>query len=153
MGLSARPLRAGADSGSIDVVTLRVGTDLVSVETVRDSIEAHAEHYLARVYTPREVEDCSSSGELDPERLAARFAAKEAALKVLRPREEGIPWNTIEVRRDPSGWVELALSGPAAALAADAGVSEMSLSIAHEGDFATAVVVAECASSSPSGGR
>jgi holo-[acyl-carrier protein] synthase len=137
----------------LTAVTLRVGTDLVSVETVRGSIEAHAEHYLQRVYTAREVADCSSSGELDAERLAARFAAKEAALKVLRPREQGIPWNAIEVRRDPSGWVELALSGPAAALADDAGIAELSLSIAHEGDFATAVVVAQCASSSPTGGR
>lgn len=125
----------------------------MSVETVRGSIEAHAEHYLQRVYTAREVADCSSSGELDAERLAARFAAKEATLKVLRPREQGIPWNAIEVRRDPSGWVELALSGPAAALADDAGIAELSLSIAHEGDFATAVVVAQCASSSPTGGR
>ena len=127
-------------------MALRVGTDLVSVETVRASIDAHADHYLQRVYTDQEVDDCRTSGGLDAERLAGRFAAKEAALKVLRPRDEGIPWNTIEVRRDPSGWVELALSGPAAALAADAGVSELSLSIAHEGDFATAVVVARCAS-------
>jgi holo-[acyl-carrier protein] synthase len=134
-------------------MALRVGTDLVSVDTVRGSIDTHAEHYLERVYTEREVEDCRTSSGLDAERLAGRFAAKEATLKVLRPRDEGIPWNTIEVRRDPSGWVELALSGPAAALAADAGVSELSLSIAHEGDFATAVVVARCASESPASVR
>jgi holo-[acyl-carrier protein] synthase len=121
---------------------LRVGTDLVCVERVRESIETHADHYLERVYTEREVADCRTATGLDAERLAGRFAAKEAALKVLRPREEGIPWNTIEIRREPSGWVELELSGPAAELAAAAGVTEMSLSIAHEGDFATAVVVA-----------
>jgi len=102
-------------------MALRVGTDLVFIDTVRESIEAHAEHYLERVYTDREVEDCRGSNGIDPERLAARFAAKEATLKVLRPRDQGIPWNSIEVRRDPSGWVELELSGPAAALAADAG--------------------------------
>jgi holo-[acyl-carrier protein] synthase len=134
-------------------MALRVGTDLVLIDTVRGSIEAHAEHYLERVYTEREIEDCRGSGGIDAERLAARFAAKEATLKVLRPREEGIPWNSIEVRRDPSGWVELELSGPAAALAADAGVIELSLSIAHEGDFATAVVVADCSSASVRDGR
>jgi holo-[acyl-carrier protein] synthase len=123
---------------------LRVGTDLVLIETVRDSIDAHAEHYLERVYTEREVEDCTTPEGVDPERLAARFAAKEATLKVLRPRDEGIPWNAIEVRRDPSGWVELALSGPAASLATDAGVTDLSLSISHEGQFASAVVVASC---------
>jgi holo-[acyl-carrier protein] synthase len=134
-------------------MALRVGTDLVSIDTVRGSIRDHAEHYLERVYTEREVEDCRTAKGIDAERLAARFAAKEATLKVLRPREEGIPWNSIEVRRDPSGWVELALSGPAAALASEAGVTELSLSIAHEGTFASAVVVASCSSGSEQGGR
>jgi holo-[acyl-carrier protein] synthase len=134
-------------------MALRVGIDLVFIDTVRGSIEEHAEHYLERVYTHREVEDCRGANGIDAERLAARFAAKEATLKVLRPRDEGIPWSAIEVRRDPSGWVELELTGAAAALAADGGVRELSLSIAHEGDFATAVVVADCSSASTDGGR
>jgi holo-[acyl-carrier protein] synthase len=125
-------------------MALRVGTDLVLVDTVRDSIGAHAEHYLERVYTEREVEDCTTADGLDAERLAARFAAKEATLKVLRPSDQGIPWNTIEVRRHHDGWVEVELSGPAKALAADAGVTDLSLSISHEGGFATAVAVASC---------
>jgi holo-[acyl-carrier protein] synthase len=129
-------------------VSVRVGTDLVSVDTVRESIRVHAERYLERVYTQREVEDCSTPQGVDPERLAGRFAAKEATLKVLRPREQGLPWNTIEVRRDPSGWVELELSGQAASLASDAGIVGLTLSIAHEGGFATAVVVASCSSES-----
>jgi len=123
---------------------VRVGIDLASVDSVRDSIRTHGEHYLKRIYTECELEDCSTAAGVDPERLAARFAAKEATLKVLRPDEEGIPWNTIEVRRHPAGWVELELSGPAAALAADAGVTELALSIAHEGGFASAVVIASC---------
>ena len=134
-------------------MAIRVGTDLVFIDTVRDSLDAHAEHYLDRVYTRREVEDCRGAQGVDAERLAARFAAKEATLKVLRPREEGIPWNAIEVRKDPSGWVGLELSGPAAALAAQAGVTELSLSIAHEGDFATAVVIANCSTDSGESGR
>jgi holo-[acyl-carrier protein] synthase len=126
-------------------MSLRVGIDLVSVDSVRDSIRTHAEHYLKRVYTDRELEDCSTGEGLNHERLAARFAAKEATLKVLRPDQEGIPWNTIEVRRHPAGWVDLQLSGPAAALAAKAGVTELALSIAHEAGSATAVVIANCA--------
>jgi len=126
-------------------MTLRVGTDLVLIDTVRESLRDHADHYLKRVYTDREVEDCRTADGIDPHRLAGRFAAKEAALKVLRPGEEGLSWSSIEVRRDPSGWVELELSGAAAALARRAGVSELSLSISHDGDYATAVVVASCA--------
>jgi holo-[acyl-carrier protein] synthase len=117
---------------------------LVAVDTVRESIRVHADHYLKRVYTLRELDDCLTPQGIDPERLAGRFAAKEATLKVLRPHNEAIPLNTIEVCRDPSGWVELELSGPAAALAGAAGVEQLSLSIAHESGFATAVVVAIC---------
>ncbi|HWG07950.1 MAG TPA: holo-ACP synthase [Solirubrobacteraceae bacterium] len=134
-------------------MALRVGTDLVLIETVRDSLDAHAEHYLERVFTEREVEDCTMPDGIDPERLAARFAAKEATLKVLRPRDEGIPWSAIEVRRNPNGWVEVELSGPAQALAADGGVTDLSLSISHEGDFATAVVVASCSQGMPTSVR
>jgi holo-[acyl-carrier protein] synthase len=123
-------------------VPLRVGIDLVSVESVRDSVNEHAEHYLRRVYTEREVRDCSKPDGVDPERLAARFAAKEATLKVLRPGDVGVPWFQIEVRRNPEGWVELELSGAAAALAAEAGFTELALSITHEGGFASAVVIA-----------
>jgi holo-[acyl-carrier protein] synthase len=123
-------------------VPVRVGIDLVSVDSVRDSIQVHGEHYLKRIYTQREIQECQSPTGLDPERLAARFAAKEATLKVLRPEDTGVPWNTIEVRRHPAGWVELELSGQAAALAANAGLAEFALSIAHEAGFATAVVIA-----------
>jgi len=134
-------------------MSIRVGIDLASVDAVRDSIDAHAEHYLKRIYTDRELADCNTGTGLDPERLAARFAAKEATLKVLRPDEEGVPWNTIEVRRHPAGWVDLELSGPAAELAARAGITELALSIAHEQGFATAVVTATCAQGTDAGTR
>jgi holo-[acyl-carrier protein] synthase len=123
---------------------VRVGVDLVSVDSVREAIETHAERYLERIYTERELQDCRTPAGVDPERLAARFAAKEATLKALRPDEVGIPWHTIEVRRHAAGWVDLELSGQAAALAAQIGVTELALSIAHEGGFATAVVIASC---------
>lgn len=64
-------------------------------------------------------------------------------MKVLRPRDEAIPWRTIAVKRDPSGWVDIELSGNAAALAKDAGLTDMAVSLTHEGAYASAVVVAE----------
>jgi holo-[acyl-carrier protein] synthase len=129
-------------------VALRVGIDLVPVTTVEDALRAHGERYLARVYTEDEARDCTGAdGRVDAERLAARFAAKEATLKVLRPIDGGIPWRSIEVRRRPEGWVALELTGPAAALAERAGVADLALSITHEGGFASAVVVADLRSS------
>jgi holo-[acyl-carrier protein] synthase len=125
-------------------VSMRVGIDLVSVDSVRESVRTHAERYLERVYTARELDDCRTpAGAVDAERLAARFAAKEAALKVLRPGDVGLSLRSIEVRRAPEGWVELELSGPAATLAAEAGLSSFALSVTHEGGYASAVVVAE----------
>lgn len=124
---------------------MRVGLDLVSVDSVRDSVAEHGERYLQRIYTERELRDCSGPAGVDPERLAARFAAKEATLKVLRPGAVGVPLSAIEVQRSPEGWVELGLSGPAATLAAQIGLGELTLSITHEGGFASAVVIASCA--------
>lgn len=121
---------------------MRAGIDLVSVEAVRESLGTHGRHYLDRVYTEREVQDCTGPGGVDPERLAARFAAKEAALKVLRPGDVGLSLSEIELRRSPEGWVDLELSGPAAEIAVATGLSDFSVSITHEGGFASAVVIA-----------
>jgi holo-[acyl-carrier protein] synthase len=123
-------------------VSLRAGIDLTSVDAVRESLSTHGRHYLERLYTEREIQDCSGPGGVDPERLAARFAAKEAALKVLRPGEVGVSLREIEVVRSPGGWVELELSGPAATLARESGLSELAVSITHEAGFASAVVIA-----------
>ena len=124
-------------------MTARVGIDLVAVDSVRESLDDHAERYLERVFTAQEVRDSRRGASVDPQRLAARFAAKEAALKVLRPGAEGVPWTAIEVRRDVDGSVALELSGTAAMLAATAGLSGFVLSITHEGGYAAAVVLAD----------
>ena len=124
-------------------VPIRVGIDLVAADSVEQSLRAaHGERYLERVYTEREVEDCRTGAGIDPERLAARFAAKEATLKVLSG-EEGLALSTIEVCREPSGRVRIELSGRAAEIANEAGIAELSASLTHEAGFGAAVVIAE----------
>jgi holo-[acyl-carrier protein] synthase len=123
-------------------MAMLVGIDLVSVNTVRESMRDHGDRYLERIYTAAELRDCRDAEGIMPERLAARFAAKEATIKVLRPADEAIPWQSIEVVRHPSGWVELELSGRAATSAANQGLGDFALSVSHEGGFATAVVIA-----------
>jgi holo-[acyl-carrier protein] synthase len=76
--------------------------------------------------------------------LAARFAAKEAALKVLRPTGHRPQWRSIEVRRHDGGWCTMSLSGYAAELATQAGLGELAVSLTHEEGIAAAVVVALC---------
>jgi holo-[acyl-carrier protein] synthase len=124
-------------------MTLRVGIDLVAVADVDASLRgAHREHYLQRIYTAAEVDDCRGpSGRIEPERLAARFAAKEAAIKALPGAGEEVVLTQIEVRRDESGGTELALSGRAAELLEASGGAEIAVSLTHEGGFAAATVV------------
>ncbi len=124
-------------------MAIRVGLDLVAVESVAATLRAaHREHYLQRIYTEREVEDCRGpSGRIEPERLAARFAAKEATIKALPGAGEEVRLTTIEVRSEPSGEVRLELSGRAAELAEQAGISELALSLTHEAGFAAASVI------------
>jgi len=121
-------------------VPSRVGIDLVAVAGIAEAVREHGDRYLARLFTERELADCGGA----PERLAARYAAKEAVLKVLRPGpDDSVPWNEIEVVRDPAGWVDLALTGRAAELAAVTGIGGFAVSLTHEGEYASAVVIAE----------
>jgi holo-[acyl-carrier protein] synthase len=124
-------------------MALRVGIDLVSVDAVRQSIDKHGARYLKRIYTEGELRDCDTAQGIIPERLAARFAAKEATLKVLRPFDEALPWHSIGVVRHGAGWVTVELSGRAAELAVEAGLSNFELSICHEENHASAIVIAE----------
>lgn len=124
-------------------MAIHVGLDLVSVTQVMETLEGPlGARYLARVYTDAEVEDCRTVDGVDPRRLAARFAAKEATLKVLS-EADGIPWRDIEVERGPSGRLRVVLHGQAAERAADAGIIDIALSVTHEEGFAAAVVTAD----------
>jgi holo-[acyl-carrier protein] synthase len=122
---------------------LRVGIDLVEVEEVAATLGSElGDRYLSRVYTSREVEDCLRDREVDPVRLAGRFAAKEAAMKALRVGDRAVPWREVEVQRADDGAPTLLLHGAAAALAAEAGLSHFALSVTHERTYASAIVVA-----------
>jgi len=121
---------------------IRVGTDLCSVEAVADSVATFGDRYLRRVYTDHELDYCQKDPAVSAERLAARFAAKEAVVKVLRPVDARPDWRSIEVRRDPGGWCEIALSAGAATMAEAASIRSLSVSMSHEGGIANAVVVA-----------
>jgi holo-[acyl-carrier protein] synthase len=121
-----------------------VGIDLVMVSRVEASLARFGERFLRRIFTDTEIAYATSSPAQTAERLAARFAAKEAAIKALdlADRNVGIGWRQIEVERGESGKCRLILHGAARAAADDAGVSELSLSLSHEGDYSAAVVLA-----------
>ena len=116
----------------------RVGCDLASTAEVRESVATFGQRYLQRIYTDAELVACEGR----PERLAARFAAKEACAKVLGDLTGALPWLDVEVTHDGGGRPVITTHRRAAALAGAAGVLEMDVSLSHQGDLAVAVVVA-----------
>ena len=125
-------------------MSVRIGIDLVAIDAVAAAIDRHSTRYLTRVYSADELVACrDADGAPVPERLAARFAAKEAVLKVLRQRDEAIPWRDISISTNRFGAPSIALSGAARAAARQRGVRSFAVSLAHEGPFAAATVLAE----------
>jgi holo-[acyl-carrier protein] synthase len=143
--------------------TIRVGVDLVVVGDVARSVEHFGHRYLGRVFTEHELACCRAPERPDRpqgvpggysfESLAARFAAKEATVKVLRPEGPRPEWRSIEVHRTGAGWCEIRLSGLAATMAVEAGIVEWSVSLTHESTMAAAVVIGTCGHGNRPDGR
>ena len=123
---------------------LRAGLDVVDVTQVRNSMEHFGQRFLNRLFTEGEVAYALEGRERCAERLAARFAAKEAAIKAFSLSEIGVNWRDLEVRKLPDGSCRLALHGRAASEALRLGVCDIALSLSHDGDYAAAVVTAVC---------
>jgi holo-[acyl-carrier protein] synthase len=119
-----------------------LGFDLAQVSAVANSLARFGARFRQRLFTARELEYADSGVGMDVQRLAARFAAKEAAIKALGLAEAGIDWRDIEVVKLPAGRCTLSLHGRAAEHAAAIGVEQLLLSMSHDGDYAGAVVTA-----------
>jgi holo-[acyl-carrier protein] synthase len=118
---------------------LSAGIDVIDVCEIEESIRRFGEQYLRRFFTPGEIAACSSRGSAT--RLAACFAAKEAAMKALAVSEEAINWRSIEIRGLSSDRPALALSGRAAEIAEREGVLGVAVSVRASRRYAAAVVI------------
>lgn len=126
-------------------MTARVGCDLQAVAPVAEALAHRGRRYLRAVCAPEEVQDLTGGGTglPAPESVAGRFAAKEAVLKILRPRrEDAVPWPHILIRPGAGGEPRVQLRGTARRLARQAGLEGWSVSTSHDGPFAMAVAVA-----------
>lgn len=113
---------------------LGVGIDVVDVERLAQRLK-RVPRLRERLFTPIERDEPVES-------LAARFAAKEAVAKVLGA-PPGLSWQEAEIRRGAFGKPELVLSGRAAQLAREMGITSLHVSLSHDAGIATAVVVAD----------
>ena len=120
-----------------------VGIDAVDIARMRTVLE-RTPRFEARVFTDDERAYCRAKK--DPtERFAARFAAKEAVLKVLDESILRIPLRSIEVVRAESGKPSVLVHGPAAAKADALGIVEWHLSLTHTDTLAQAIAIGSSA--------
>jgi holo-[acyl-carrier protein] synthase len=119
------------------------GIDIAEVPRIRQSIERFGQRFLLRIYTAGEMRYCDSKANR-VERYAARFAAKEAAMKALGTGwNHGVRWRDCEVVRMPGGRPSMTFHGKAAEFAAKLGVKNTALSISHTEEQAIAQVILE----------
>ena len=119
------------------------GIDIAEVPRIRQSIARFGDRFLQRIYTESEIRYCDSKANR-VERYAARFAAKEAAMKALGTGwSRGVRWRDCEVTRRPGGRPTISFHGVAAEFAARLGVKNAALSISHTAEQAIAQVILE----------
>ncbi|MBR1739176.1 MAG: holo-ACP synthase [Ruminococcus sp.] len=115
-----------------------VGTDITEVARIRKSAEK--QRFVERVYSPEER--ALFSAKRDPaESMAANWAAKEAFSKALGTGVRGFELYEVACLRDELGQPFFRLSGKAAEIVRERGL-ELSVSLSHTKEYATAVVIA-----------
>jgi holo-[acyl-carrier protein] synthase len=122
---------------------LGMGTDLIEVDRIRQTVERYGDKFLHRVYTETELAYAMSKRNY-AERLAGRFAVKEAGMKAIGTGwRRGVTWKDFEVVNEPSGRPTLRLTGTAGQIARTLRAKRISVSITHIAEIAMAVVVLE----------
>jgi holo-[acyl-carrier protein] synthase len=120
------------------------GIDLVDCPRIEEMIKRHGERFLDRVFTAGE-QAYAEANKNKIEKLAGRFAAKEAVLKLMGTGWRGkIAWTDIEIINDSTGQPKVALVGEVKRIAGKLEIKHISVSITHTANFAIASAVALC---------
>lgn len=120
-----------------------IGHDLVHVPRLARLLQRWDQRFLDRVFSPGEQEYCRRFHDPAPS-YAARFAAKEAFYKALAGGRSLPLWfRDAEVVHEVGAALRLELSERAKTIAAESGVRKVHLSLTHDGEYASAVVVLE----------
>lgn len=118
-----------------------IGIDIVEVGRIEKAIEKNVDRFLGRVFTEREVRYCEGKKN-KYEHFAARFAAKEAAMKALGTGwRKGVAFSGIEVIPEKSGKPNLVFHGKTRELFSAQGGTGSFVSLSHTKAFAVAQVI------------
>jgi len=118
------------------------GIDLVDCPRIEQMIKRHGQRFIERVFTAAEQAYADANKD-SVEKLAGRFAAKEAILKLMGTGWRGkIAWTDIEVVNNAAGQPEVTLDGEVKKIAEGLEITHISVSITHTANFAIASAVA-----------
>ena len=130
----------GREVGKMKIIAH--GIDLVDFPRIAAMVARHDRRFLDRVFTAKEQADANAVKNTT-EKLAGRFAAKEAVLKLLGTGWRGkIAWTDIEIVNNAMGQPIVDISGEVLRIADEQGIEQITLSITHTADFAIASAVA-----------
>ena len=122
---------------------ISIGIDIIEVARVREVL-ARTPRFAERVFTAAERAYCDGRGAVAAQHYAARFAAKEAALKALQTGwRGGISWQDVEIASRETGAPFLILHGPVQELFEKSGATAAHLSMSHTSEHAIAEVILE----------
>ena len=116
-----------------------IGVDIIEIARIERAVADWGERFLHRIYTDSELKLYRQK----PASLAARFASKEAVMKLLGTGWQGAGWKEIEVLSHPSGKPLLNLYGRAQIEAKRLGLKELAISLSHSKEYAIALVTGE----------
>jgi len=120
-----------------------IGIDIAEVPRIAEAIDRFGDRFLRRIYTEGEIRYCDSKKNR-LERYAARFAAKEAAMKALGTGwNHGVRWRDCEVVRKPGGRPTMLFHGRAGEFATRMKVRNIAVSLTHTAEQAMAQVILE----------
>lgn len=122
---------------------ISIGIDIIEVARIREVL-LRTPRFADRVFTAAERAYCDSRGVVAAQHYAARFAAKEAALKALQTGwRGGISWQDVEISARESGAPYLIFRGEVLAVFEKFGATATHLSMSHTTEHAIAQVVLE----------
>ncbi len=122
-----------------------IGVDIIEIGRIKEAVERWGERFLRRVYTEAEL----AAYRYKPSSLAARFACKEAVMKLLGSGKYGINWREIETLSHSSGKPLVNLYGRAQSKAGELGIREIAVSLSHSKENAVACVSAVSETTQP----
>lgn len=128
-------------NNKIKLPKVKIGTDICQINRVKSAYKRFGKRFLERILTKNEIKYVTSKKRNLINRLAGRFAAKEATSKVLGTGLRGVYFKEIEILRELSGAPKIILHKRAKQKAKKLGLQNFEASISHEQDFAIAIVI------------